>query len=154
MHDGEAQAGAFARLLRGEERIEDALDGRGVHALPIVADGKAGEAPRTHAREPACGGGIQRDGPEPHLDAPGLISQSVPGVGAEIDENLVDLGGVSEHRRDIRLHRRDDLDGGRNGRAQELGGLLDQRAERHRVPLHRLLAAERQDLLHETLRAG
>ena len=41
VNDGEAEAGALADGLGGEEGIEDAVEGGAIHAAAVVADGEA-----------------------------------------------------------------------------------------------------------------
>ena len=98
VHGGQPQPGAFADFLGGEERLEDVLDDRLVHAAAGVADGKhhilAGSGLRVFGAVGLIEGRISRlDGEHTHpLDG-------VAGVDHEVGKNLIDLGRI-------------DLDGG------------------------------------------
>ena len=77
----------------------------------------------------------------------------MPGVGAQVHHDLLDLRRIRAHvhRRSRQAHDEFDLRG--QGGAQQLQRLLDHRLQRLRVELLRLHAAEGQDLLHQAARA-
>ena len=80
---GEAEAGALARLLRREERLEGARRDLAAMPAPVVGDGD----PR---RRPVAPGHGDRQRP--------AVGHRVARVDGEVDEHLLELGAVGEDR--------------------------------------------------------
>jgi len=93
VHGGQAQAGAFALGLGGEERLERPVDDVLGHPGAGVADFQADVPPR---RQPDAAGSMVRvdtlaGGGDDQLPACG---HGVAGVDGQVDEDLLDLARV------------------------------------------------------------
>ena len=152
MHGGEAEAGALALLLRGEEGLEDALQLLGGNAAATVADAQAD-------RGAGPGIGLLRDIRRADLHQPGAerqrpaLGHRIAGVHREIRDDLIEHGGIGLHcgerRRQLAVQR-DVL--------AERAGEQRHRAFHHGIEIdrtreHRPLAAEAQELPREIRRA-
>ena len=87
---------------------------------------------------------VQRD----LKDAPAL-SHRMGRVGAQIHQDLVDLGRIGDNDRRPGLDRFPDLDRGRDGGSQQLDPFLDDRVELDGLLFRLLHAAEGEDLSHQ-----
>ena len=137
VHGGQAEPGAAALRLGGEERVERALRGLARHSLAVVGD--------VDAHEPACG--LDRHG---HAAA---ARHRVAGVEHEVHQHLLELAAVGEHVDGL---------GGRDDRERDV---LAERAVEQPLRLERdavdvdglepevVVAAEDQQLPREVRRA-
>jgi hypothetical protein len=126
----------------------------------------SGSIPQPLSRTPEVGvgaGGETAGAPRPRLelgrcqadlDAADAVGQRVPGVGAEIDEHLLDLGRVRQDQQRFLAEHQLERGTGRQGRAQQRRGFADQRRERPDREMLRLASAEGKDLLHQAARTG
>ena len=106
---GQPQAGSLPHLLGGEKRFEDLVEGFLVHAAAVVAYGQQhilpGDKPRVIGAVGLVEGGVFRfDG---DLADSG---DGVPGVDAQIGQDLVDLGGVHLDRPQVRARQPGEID--------------------------------------------
>ena len=115
MHDRQAEARAFADVLGGEERIEDARQHVGRDARAVVGDLDDRPCRRSRAVVTRI---------VPRSVAP---DQRLRGVGEQVHEHLVDLAGVAAHAADVAVLL---LDGGRclQQVAQQIERVVDARA--------------------------
>ena len=156
MHHGQAQARALAHGLGGEEGLEDALQRGGIHAGAAVAhrqghvvDGRQAK-PFGEARV-----GLYRRSFD--MDAAALSAlalDGVDGIGAQVEQGLLDLGGVGQHGGQACLQLHVQLDGGGQGHAQQALGVVRHLGQRHGRALRGLVAAEGEDLAHQVARAA
>ena len=99
--DGQAQAGALAEFLGGEERLEDARLHFAAHAAASVGHGQQHVAAGLDVGRQVVGVRVQDDvaGLDGELAA---ARHGVAGVDRQIDEHLVDLAGVGLDAREVR----------------------------------------------------
>ena len=151
LYDREAETGAFARLLRGEEGIENAIERGLIHARSRIGN-----------RQPHVGAGLQAgnfgglrcsegDGLEPNFHPPGPAMHGVGRVGAKVEHDLMDLRGIGADG--AGLERLDDLDGRRRGGADQLECFGDRPGNIQRSELRVAFAGEREDLADQFLGA-
>ena len=102
----------------------------------------AGRAARRHARRSSH---VR----QPDLDLARRAPHRMPGIGAQVDQYLLDLAGV--HGGPFRLGSQPGLQPhtGRQGGAQQRHRLVDQRGQRLAHRLVRLAPAEGQNLMHQ-----
>jgi len=149
VHDGETKAGAFARLFGRKERFENPFARGGIHAAAGVAHRKAHGAAGPQLRVLRDHGALDLDRPQGHRQHPADGAHGIGGVGAEVHENLVHLGGIAKDRRAVVVDVEADVDGGGQRGAQQAQRLLDHGAEPGDDALLLAAAAEGQDLRHE-----
>ena len=151
MGDRQAEPGAFARVFRGEEGFEDALERGGIHAATVIADTQQYKRSGTHARlvDELFRSVLQRS--EPHGDPPSMLRQGMPGVRAKIHDDLMDLRFVGHDRQALVTDLGLDTHHGRHGRAHQLhsGGYHGLQPRGDEFPL--LHPAEGQNLLDQIL---
>src|SRR5216683_5712269 len=124
--DGKSEPGTFADIFRCEEGLENPIPGLGIHAAPGIRDPEASEIAALR----------EADGDRPHA-----VTDGLHGIGDQIYDDLLDLAGVGEDKRDIfellaGQHHRGD------GRAQHLKGLAGDRGEVDPCLRHRLMPAK------------
>ena len=161
MHHRQTQAGALARGLGGEEGFEQPLHGRCVHAAAVVAHreahvdiGPVGGRARCRAHHPRW---RRCAAVRPQFDvqrATGQVWHGLPGVGAQVEQHLLHLRGVGQHRGCLRVARHPQHQRSGQGGAQQPHRLVHHRAQRDHAPLQHLAPAERQDALHQIARAA
>jgi hypothetical protein len=78
-----------------------------------------------------------------------LFRHSIRGVRGQVHDDLVDLRGVGENVRQLRIKVSADLDSGAQSGAQQLQSLLHHRREFDDVAFRSVLAAESEDLADE-----
>ena len=149
MHHRQAEPGALADGLGGEERIEDARLRVGVHARAAVRDVQRGEAATAADGWCVRRAGVHVDDLEPHLQIAAGGPDGVRRVGGEVQDDLMDLRGVGLDVRVLAAQLFADLDPRRHGRAHQLERLADDRAQRHHVAVLLARAAELQDAAHQ-----
>jgi hypothetical protein len=94
---GEAETGALAQLLGGEERLENAVDGGRVHTRSRVGDRKHHVV--AGAGERLVGTVFRVEDDKRGLDEQGAaVGHGVAGVDAEVHQNLFDLGGIGANQ--------------------------------------------------------
>jgi hypothetical protein len=127
VYHGKPEAGPAARFLGGEEGLEDPFQDPGVHSVSIVVDAETGITSSTQFRQ--CGGviAIHHSPAQLDFDPAVHLSDRVPGVRAEIEKNLVNLGAIRENIRDIGFNGLEDLDLRRNRRPEQSDDFLDDR---------------------------
>ena len=86
---------------------------------------------------------------EAHLQDPLLIPHGIKGVGAEIHQHLVYLGGIGKNRVPAYMVGLPNLHRGRQGGAEQFHGLFHDGRHRHGPLFRFLLAAEAEDLPHQ-----
>ena len=97
-HHGEAEAGALADALGGEERLGGVREGLRVHARAGVGDGEADiAAGRQVGRRLVTVLRVGGDG------QPAAIGHGVPGIDREIEDGELELVGVDQHRAQAEL---------------------------------------------------
>ena len=121
----EAEAGAFADFLGGEERLEDARDRRLVHPGAGIGDGKL--CARVHR--------LERDAQR------ALARHRLDRVGAEVHQHLVELRRVAHHVHRCSWHIALEQDSGRERPAHQVEGLGDHATQVHPSTLAALAAA-------------
>ena len=151
--DREPEAGPLGGGLGGVKGLEDAAHRLLVHALARVA----------HGEPDPCAPGKDRVGPRKNRasshafqadgEASGPGTHGLDGVGGEVQERLVDLGGVREGAIRVVLQMSPDIDGGRDRGADEPERFADDGPEGDDLFVHPALAAEIEDLAHEIARA-
>ena len=133
VHGREAEPGALARGLRGEERLEGAVGDVGLHAGALVGD------PHGDGVALAGDGDAQR----------AAVGHRVAGVDGEVHEHLLQARAVGEDRGqvvadgDLQL---DELAERAREQRLEVG---DERADVEHLGVHDLAAAEHQQLARE-----
>ena len=157
LHDavdgGEAEAGAVARALGGEERLEEPrLDGT-VHADAVVAHGQrhvgAWIYPRVEGRILGGQGDVRR------LDGePAAVGHRVARVHREVDDHLFELARIHPHPPGVRRRHEGQVDVLSDQPLEEIRRVLDQLVQVEHLRLEHLLAAEREQLVRERRRAG
>ncbi len=152
----QAQAAAAAHLLGGEERLEDG--GLQVRGDPHAGVGhrEAHVAARLEVAAAQAGRGVDLAG-EGAQGQGAALGHGVAGIDAEVEDHLLDLGGVRGHRRQVR--RRPELQGDvlADHPAQHLLQAVEQGAQIHRGGGQgTVLPAEGQQLVDQGagLRAG
>ena len=136
MHDGQAQPRADSDRLGREERLEHALERGAIHA----------DAGVRHL-EHRVGGAVAAMGAAQHdRQHAAALAHRVGGVGAEVHQHLVQLHRIGLHRRHRVVDLDADLDHRGQRRAQDAGGLADDRRHRHHVALFVAPAAEGENL--------
>ena len=150
----EPQPGPLTLLLGGEVRLEDPRHARLVHPAARVPNPQPAVA--THPQPGLRGDGlaIHVDGIQLHRQHTANLLHSVSGVGAEVHEHLMQLIGISVHRRTGLVNPATNLDRGRHESTQALQRFLDQRRQVHGMPAAFAAPAERQDLAHDPLSTG
>ena len=107
MHHRQAQARALPHLLGREERVEDAIERRSIHAGARVANCEPGIAPGFEHRRKSARAIAARDPVQRERDSSSTSGHGVPGVGAEVQQHLVELRRVALHGpqlgREVRL---------------------------------------------------
>ena len=150
VHDGEAEAGALARVLRGEERVEDAAARGFVHPVAGVGDRDPHVAAAGWGADDEREVGTDVDGFNADGERAAVEPHGVGGVGPEVEQYLVNLRGVAEDVRAVGCEVVFDRDVGGEGRAQEAAGFLDDEADvDRRVAAAGGLATEREDLFDQ-----
>ena len=144
VHGGQAQARALGPL-RGEERLEDVLQGGFVHAFARIADGK------THGRPgPRLGFGRRRPRVQPLVgsfdDQRAATGHSVARIDRQIHEHLVKMARIGHGEPKRRIEPDDSLHIFAEQAAEHLLGLLDDRIEIQRPGAADLFPAECQQL--------
>jgi len=99
------------------------------------------------------GGRIQGEGLLSNADQTGAIFHGVPGVGAKIDDDLVDLSRIAEDGADARLEVGDDPHFVRQGGPDEFHRVVHDGLEKNQFALVLLLAGKSEDLLDDFLGA-
>ncbi|MBK7998931.1 MAG: hypothetical protein IPK15_09505 [Verrucomicrobia bacterium] len=127
MHDREPEAGAAARFLGGEEWLEDAFQDRGIHSVSVVVDAQTGVAASTQFRQHRAVISFHQHPAQVDFDPAVHLSDRVPGVRAEIEKDLVNLGAIGKDVRDIGLDGFEDFDLRRNRRPQQSDDFLNYR---------------------------
>ena len=98
---GEAQAGAFADILGGEEGLEDAIEGGRVHSGSGVGDGEHGVAAGLGMLVSRKVDLIERNF-SGFDDEAAAFGHGVAGIDAQVHDDLFDLGGIGADDREIR----------------------------------------------------
>ena len=142
--DGEAKAGANAGGFGGEEGFEKAFEGVGVHAGTGVGNEEA-EAVAGHFF--FVGNEIERN-----ADLAFGVGHGLPGVDAQVHDDLVDLVGIDKDFGKVWGDGAGDFDRFRNGDAQHAHGIRDDFAKGHQRGRGGGSAAEGQDELDEVAR--
>lgn len=96
MHHRQAQTRAFAFRLGGEERFEYASASGLVHAGAVVADEQPDVSSSGQNSDSLRSIAIQRQFLSANFDAAGPSGQGLPRVGAQVDQRLLDLGGIGK----------------------------------------------------------
>eukprot|EP01137_Pigoraptor_chileana_P011214 Opistho-2@61729 len=92
VHHGQTQARALAGRLGGKEGFEQVDAGVGVHTAAIILHPQMGPGPRARHAGPGLVPRIQAHG------QPAIPSfQRMPGIGAQIHQHLLQLGGIGPH---------------------------------------------------------
>ena len=148
VHRREAEAGALARLLGGEERLEGARPRRLVHAAAGVGDLE---------HEVVAGGGGDEDaavvlvqldvgGPDGERAA---LGHGVAGVDGEVEQHLPELARIGAQLAELRIEEQAQLDVLADHAAEQLGDVLDDAVEVQDLGLEDALAAEGEELAGE-----
>ena len=153
VHHRQTQPGALAHRLGGEKRLEDVRLRGLVHATAVVADPDMRIPARRRQAQPLRRGGVQRHGIQADDDAAAATVQRVPGVGAQVHQHLLQLGGVGVHPDRAVIGHHLQCHPGRQGGAQQLGRFFQQRVQCLLDPHLRLLPAEGDDLVHQVAAA-
>ncbi len=109
VHGGQPEAGSLALRLGGEERLEDPLDDLLRYPYPGVTDLEADVAAWREVGPVGCVCFV-------HVRVGGLQGQypaalhGIPGVNRDVDQHLLDLAAVGQHRAEIRRQAGDQLD--------------------------------------------
>ena len=152
VHGGQPQAGAAAGLLRGEERLEEALLRGGVHAGTGIGD-------RHHDVRSRGGAGVLGHVVVVEHGVRGLdrqlaaVRHRVAGVHREVENHLLDLAwvGADPADRGGELHR--ELDVLADDALQQRIDTRQHLVEVERLRLQDLAPAEREQLARQALRA-
>ena len=97
---GQPQAGAFAHLLGGEKRLEQIVQGLMIHAAAVVADGQQHIIAGDKAR--VMGAVVLVESDVARFDGDfASVRDGVPGVDAEVGQDLVDLRWVDLDLRQV-----------------------------------------------------
>ena len=150
MHHGQAHAGSIGGSFRGEKRLKDAFPDFWRHPMPRIPDREpdVGSGPKAWRRKDVLGG--KADGLQAYVQFAPSLAHCVCGVGAEIQEHLVDLAGVGQDRPHTMVQVLLECDGRGQGRPQELERFLNQELELRGGTLLLGATAERENLLHES----
>ena len=98
---GEAEPSALTDALGGKERIESAVQGGGVHALPRVAHREQHVWSGAHENVGLEAGVFLSQGDLAGLHGqPPAVGHRIPGVEREIEQHLLDLASVRADRFD------------------------------------------------------
>jgi len=144
VHHRQAHSGASADLLGREERLEHSRANRFVDAAAGVGDGERRPSAAHGRAARRAGAGVRAEG-EVEADR-AEVDDRVARVDAQVEEHLLDLDRVGEHRRRRRIERRAQRDRARQRRAQQLRRLGQRVGEPRRAPLAALAAREREHL--------
>lgn len=131
---GQTHAGAFVNSLGREKGLKNAFQGRTVHAVACVADGKPQVSPLLQIyADSARKIGIYIYNIQAHPQHASPLPHGVIGVGAQIHYHLVHLGRISQDGPAVRIDVLADLDGRRQRCPQQFKGLLDDEMNLHRL---------------------
>ncbi len=152
VHHGQAQSGALADGLGGEERLEDAQLRGGIDAGAVVhhADGHVLAGRQCEALAQAV---VGLHGRRLHAHRAARIAKGMDGIRAQVQQGLLHLGGIGQQGGQIAVQVQAQLDGRRQGHAQQALGVVDGLGHRHGGAPGRLVAAEGEDLPDEVARA-
>ena len=148
---GQAEAGALADGLGGEEGLENVRDDFRLHAAAVVAHGQHGVAAGRQFAGGRAGGDAFRAGFQG--DAPGR-ADGVARIDAEVGHGLVELAGIDLHVADVPAGFPDQLDVLADQAAQHAEHAGDGFVEVEHLRRGRLLAREGLQLARERGRAG
>ena len=150
MGHGQPHAGAFPGLFRGEKRIENPVNDGRIDPRPGIAHPQVQALPGLGAvAQRTCRAGLR---PKADLQNASRFPQGMRRIGAQIHDDLLDLGGFRQDG--VRSGTQGFVDGdivGNRG-PDELERLLDERPHVKRMRALVILAAKRQDLQHEVPR--
>ena len=110
MDHRQAETGSLAPLLRGEERIEDALHGWGVHARPSIGYGEPEIV--TGGQEAIAFRGWDGNIGKFYAQHASLFPHCVGAIRAEVHDDLLHLDRVGQHQSVGGGIARENLDGG------------------------------------------
>src|SRR5262249_61607798 len=97
MDHGKANTGPFASRFGREERVVDVLHDVGRHALTRIPHGQLDmwtevEGGMLHGQR-----GIDLNRLQAYLEEPSGLAHSVLGIRTQVNDDLVELGGISKH---------------------------------------------------------
>jgi hypothetical protein len=101
MHEGQPHAGPLSGPLGGEKGLKNAVHDFGCHTMACIGHGDAGIRPRLQL------GLLRRHllvyihGLQTYLQASAHLTHGVCGIGAEIQEHLMELRWIGQDRADI-----------------------------------------------------
>jgi len=145
---GETEAGAFAGLLGGEERFEDAGLGGGVHAVTGVGNGEENVVSEFHGSM-KVGVGVVDEEVLGFDGEPAAQRHGVTGVDGEIEENLLKLARVGFDAAERIAETQAEFDVFANQAAKEFAHVGDEFVEVEDFGLENLHAAEGEHLAGE-----
>ncbi len=149
----QSKAASFSRPLGGEERLKDARQRCVVHARAIVGDGKEPIFSFMQAMMDVGCVCLKLRRFQRYMDGAALKIHRMPGVRANVHDDLMDLGRVADDDRRIAVDMNMDLDPVRQRRPGESRRLANGGAQIEEFPRLMLLAAEGQYLLDDFLGA-
>ena len=143
---GQPQPGTFAHLFRGEERLEDVIQGLCIHTAAGVGHCQPDVAPRRDILKAALmvGGKIDIICRQ---DKPAAGGHGIPGVDRQVHDDLAYLAGVGLHRPQIGAGHDVHLDVFADETPQHLFQIGHHPVEVEHLRLRHLPAAEGQQLL-------
>ena len=152
--DGQAQPGPLVFVLGAEIRIENAVDNRWTDARTGIRHGQSQMLTRLQIgigqrRYFIFGQAIQGD-----RQSPAIFLHCMVGIGAQIHDNLMHLGGIGKHRSAILFEIVADLYIRRKRCPDQVQHLFDYKVKFKRPLIHINLSAEGQDLLDQVFSPG
>ncbi len=96
---------------------------------------------------------MHADGLDADLDAPAAIAHRLPGIGAQVEHDLLDLDRVGEYVQRLGCEARFERGLRRQRRTQDIERLQSDRLQRLRLALGALPMTESEDLAHQVARA-
>ena len=109
--DRKPEAGPFRMGLGGKKRVEDPLHGLPVHAMPRVPHRQFQIAARQEFRKIVVAARFQVGRTQADLQHSTLVTHGMPRIGAEVHDDLVNLGRIGHDHPQMLGHAAMDLDG-------------------------------------------
>lgn len=145
---GEAHAGALVEFLRREERLEDSVARRLVHAGAGVGHAQAHVVAVARVGVVQCG--VLAEGHVRRADRDrAAVGHRVSAVQREIHEHLLDTGRVGKNRSELRREFRHEIDPFPEHPVEHPAELLDEVVELDHLRTHHVSAAEGEQLPRE-----
>ncbi len=121
MHDGKTHAGPPVHLLCGKKRLKDTVEYLRGNAGSRIGDGEPHIGARLHAGYSLYGLGGKINRLKPNFDGSAPFSYGLCGIGAQVDDELVELCRVGNDKpASASMHILPYFDGAWKGGAQQL----------------------------------